>query len=74
MSHQKSLVVEIIEDCGGASRIAEAVCESEGKYRSDGFVRAWPRSGAIPTRYNAVLIKLGGGGVKAKLRELADLK
>lgn len=74
MAKNNDLVVSIIEACGGYGAVAEAVSIAEGSRKEQGFVRAWPRAGAIPTRYNVTLRRLGGEEVRLMLMELNDLQ
>lgn len=73
MAKNNDLVISIVNACGGYGAIAEAVSVAEGKRKEQGFVRAWPRVGAIPVRYNPVLRKLGGDEVRLLLIELSHL-
>ena len=74
MAKKNDLVVSIIGACGGFGAVAEAASVEEGRRREQGFVRAWPTAGAIPTRYNTMLRQLGGEEVRQMLLELNDLQ
>lgn len=74
MARNNDLVISIINECGGYGAIAEAVSAAEGKRKEQGFVRAWPRVGAIPVRYNPLLRSLGGEEVRLMLIDLNGLE
>lgn len=53
----RKTVDQIIEACGGADRVAQAIGQPRDR------LRTWRYRGAIPARHQLTLIRLSGGNV-----------